>query len=192
MIFFTFFMFLFCGSPRCIRGICGGAPERGRPCNVSHCAVCIAEETYKRIFMLQIPQCREQPWFQHVDMGMVTAAEPNAEVTRIGGTKRRRRRNFLVGRRVNFLFHDNLRMSSITHIFRNEEVQNQRYDFSTFARYAPAHKFQILTPSPSSTLRRAPAKTSALMPTSQMWKMTMPGANTTLPSARASSGSQWR
>jgi hypothetical protein len=30
--FFTSFMDLFCGNPRCIRGICGGAPERGSPC----------------------------------------------------------------------------------------------------------------------------------------------------------------
>jgi hypothetical protein len=29
--FFTSFMLLLCGSPRCIRGNCGGAPERGRP-----------------------------------------------------------------------------------------------------------------------------------------------------------------
>jgi hypothetical protein len=32
MTFFTSFMLLFCGSPLCIRGICGGAPERGKPC----------------------------------------------------------------------------------------------------------------------------------------------------------------
>lgn len=32
MTFFTSFMLRFCGSPRCMRGICGGAPERGRPC----------------------------------------------------------------------------------------------------------------------------------------------------------------
>jgi hypothetical protein len=30
--FFTSLMLLFWGNPRCIRGICGGAPERGRPC----------------------------------------------------------------------------------------------------------------------------------------------------------------
>jgi len=32
MIFFTSLMLLFSGSPRCMRGICGGAPERGSPC----------------------------------------------------------------------------------------------------------------------------------------------------------------
>ncbi len=31
MTFFTSLILRFCGSPRCIRGICGGALERGRP-----------------------------------------------------------------------------------------------------------------------------------------------------------------
>jgi hypothetical protein len=31
MIFLTSFMLFFCGSPRCMRGSWGGAPERGRP-----------------------------------------------------------------------------------------------------------------------------------------------------------------
>jgi len=29
--FFTSLILRFCGSPRCMRGICGGAPVRGRP-----------------------------------------------------------------------------------------------------------------------------------------------------------------
>jgi hypothetical protein len=29
--FFTSLMLRFCGNPRCMRGICGGAPERGSP-----------------------------------------------------------------------------------------------------------------------------------------------------------------
>lgn len=33
MTFFTSLMLRCCGRPRCMRGICGGAPERGRPLN---------------------------------------------------------------------------------------------------------------------------------------------------------------
>jgi hypothetical protein len=33
IIFLTSFIPFFCGSPRCMRGSCGGAPERGRPCD---------------------------------------------------------------------------------------------------------------------------------------------------------------
>ena len=96
MTFFTSLMFLFCGSPRCMRGICGGAPERGRPWG----ATSVMEQsshvtqTYERIFMLQRAQCREQPWLQHGFRDGMGDAEVIAEVTRIGEMKSRRLRLF--------------------------------------------------------------------------------------------------
>jgi hypothetical protein len=178
-------MFLFCGSPRCIRGICGGAPERGRPCTISHCAIYIFDDTYKRVLMLQAPQRRKQPWFQHVVMyGEGCGAPRGSDAHRIGKTKCRCQ--LFCGARVNFLFHIPLPVSRISHAFDNEEVQDQRYVPSSHAQYTTANKYKILTPSLYSTLRRVPAKTSAPMPRFQTSKTTMPGANTTLPLERAS------
>jgi len=70
-IFFTSLMLLLCGKPRWVRGICGGAPERGSPYRESdtekdrHNS---PQESYQRVLMLQLTKRGEQAGLQH---GMV-------------------------------------------------------------------------------------------------------------------------
>ena len=106
MIFFTSLMLRFCGSPRCMRGICGGAPERGSPYDprlVSQMMMTYSE-AYQRVLMLQPPQCREQSRL-HGRIAMVTNERRGSSATWDGRKvqtrqtrlPRFRSRNFLVG-----------------------------------------------------------------------------------------------
>jgi hypothetical protein len=71
MTLLTFLMLRFCGSPRCMRGICGGAPERGRPygSGVSQGRGAGGRDAHQRVLVLETPQRRKQAWLQHVAAG---------------------------------------------------------------------------------------------------------------------------
>jgi hypothetical protein len=76
--------------------------------------------------MLQAPQRRKQPWFRHGEVYCEgCGAQRGSDAHRQNEAPMSG--NFIVGRRVNFLFFDRLLVPRISHRFRHEEVQDQRY-----------------------------------------------------------------